>query len=437
MRKKLSKVLSLLLIGVMFITACGSGNKAAEVPNEEKETAAKSTAEASAAPAASEEKIVLRYMTWEDGDWQKFSEEFIADYMEKNPHITIQYEPVAGSEYMTKLKTALSSGTAPDICWVDNWKELFAKDVFEPLDEYIEKSDFDITGQNPSLVEAGSYHDKIYGLFGWAGVTAIYYNKDLFDAANVPYPQDGWTWSECKETAQKLTNGSGAEKVYGLDTQLDWNGQYEVMMWGNGARIIDDDLNYEGVMNSDKMVEALDWYTSFVKDGLSPQSTSLKSAGGGDEMFKSGKLAMHYAFSGFAQSLEAGGTFDMDKIGVVSLPVAVKGDQPSVNVSFTNPICISKDSKYKEEAFKFLVARVGAETQRDFCSKGWTVPSTAALAVEMGLAEDPLLKTFVDPIINPDNYSFPKASFSNSLVASSINDSMVNAKMSKVPLTMP
>lgn len=424
--KKANIILGIALAAIMSITGCGKEAipKTDAPANEE---TVSPTAEQNVAQNTSEEKIVLRYMTWEDGDWQKFSEEFIADYMEKNPHVVIQYEPVAGSEYMTKLKTSLSSGTAPDICWVDNWKELFEKDVFEPLDTYIEKEGFDIAGQNPSLVDAGSYDGTIYGLFGWAGVTGIYYNKELFDEAGIPYPQDGWTWDECKEIAEKLTKGDGADKVYGIDTQLDWNGQYEVMMWGNGARIIDDNLNYDGIMNSDKMVAAVDWYTSFVREGLSPQSTSLKAAGGGDEMFKSGKLAMHYAFSGFAQSLKSDASFDMDMVGTVSLPVANKGDKPAVNVTFTNPICISKDSQHKEEAFKFLAARVGAETQRNFCSKGWTVPASAALAADMGLMDDPLLKVFVDPIINTDNYVYPKTFFANSPSATALNDSMVNA----------
>ena len=30
-------------------------------------------------------------MTWEDGDWQNFTQEFIDKYMEENPGIKIQY----------------------------------------------------------------------------------------------------------------------------------------------------------------------------------------------------------------------------------------------------------------------------------------------------------------------------------------------------------
>ena len=366
-------------------------------------------------------------MTWEDGDWQTFSEEFIAQYEKDHPNIKIQYEPVAGSEYMTKLRTALSSGTAADVCWVDSWQELFRKEVFEPLDSYIEEFGFDLENQNPSLIDNVRYEGKIYGLFGWAGTTGIYYNKKLFDEAGVPYPEEGWTWEDLKDTAAKLTKGEGANKIYGIDIQLDWAGQYETMLWGNGARIVDDNMEYEGVMNSEKMVEAVNWYTGIVKEGLAPQPSSLKAAGGGDEMFKSGKLAMHYAFSGFKQSLMASGVFDMENLGAVGLPVANKGDKPAVNIAFTNPLCIPKSCAHKKEAFEFLAARVGYETQKDFCSRGWSVPAMKSLVEDLKLMDDPVLKVFADPILNKDKYVYPKSVGIFSPIASLVKDAFVNA----------
>ena len=41
---------------------------------------------------------------------------------------------------------------------------------------------------------------------------AIYYNKDLFDKAGVPYPKDGWTWEDFQDTAVKLTYGAVAPR---------------------------------------------------------------------------------------------------------------------------------------------------------------------------------------------------------------------------------
>lgn len=428
--RKLAVVISLLLVLSLALAACGSSQNqpAASSSAVTNDTAAKAESSTAATP---KEKVTLRYMTWEDGDWQKFSEGFIKKYMEQNPNVTIQYEPTAGAEYMTKLKTALSAGTAPDVSWVDGWQELFTKGVFEPLDGYAKKYNFDLSAQNQQLIKMATYNNKLYGLFGWAGVTAIYYNKKLFDDAKVPYPQEGWTWDDCKNAAKQLTKGTGANKVYGINLPLDWNGAFEPIMWGNGARVIDDNLIYDGVMNSDKMVAAVKWYTSFVKEGLAPQPASLKSAGGGDEMFKTGKLGMTYSFSGFVQSIKSNGGFDLNNLGVIHLPVGQKGDKPAVCVNFTNPICISKDSKNKDEAFKFLAARVGEETQKDFCSKGWTVPTTAKLANDMKLMDDPLLKTFADPLVNTDKYVYPKPSWCYSMVSSAINDNLTNA-ISKV-----
>lgn len=429
--RKLTVIISILAAIALLFTACGGSSTQQTTAGSSASAGDSSAKTESTAPDKSNEKVTLRYMTWEDGDWQKFSEGFIKKYMDQNPNVTIQYEPTAGSEYMTKLKTSLSAGTAPDVAWVDGWQELFPKGVFEPLDEYAKKYNFDIAGQNPSLIKMATYDGKIYGLFGWAGVTAIYYNKKLFDEASVQYPQEGWTWEDCTRIAGQLTKGSGANKVYGINLPLDWIGAYETIMWGNGARLIDDDLNYEGVLNSDKMAEAMKWYTSFVKEGMSPQPSSLKSSGGADEMFKNGKLAMTYGFSGLVQSIKTNGGFDLNNLGVIHLPVAAKGDKPAVNVNFTNPICISKDSRNKDEAFKFLAARVGEETQKEFCSMGWTVPATTKLVNDMNLLNDPLLKTFADPLVNTDKYVYPKPAGCYSPVYTAITDNMTNA-ISKV-----
>jgi ABC-type sugar transport system, periplasmic component len=419
MKKKWTACLAAVLAMVLVFAACG--NPAADGGN------ADDKSPTTPAPAEGEEAVTLRYMTWEDGDWQKFSEDFIAQYMEQNPHVTVQYEPTAGSEYMTKLKTMLSAGNPPDVVWVDGWQELISRGVFEPLDAYIEKHGFDISAQNPELIDMVTHDGHIYGLFGWAGVTAIYYNKELFDEAGVPYPQEGWTWDDMKEIARQLTKGEGADKVYGIELPLDWIGAFETIMWGNGARLIDDNLQYDGVMNSALMAEAIDWYTSFVREGLAPQPASAKSMGGAEEMFKTGKLAMMYGFSGFIQSVKVNGGFDLDKLGVIHLPVANKGDKPAVNTTFTNPIMITKDSKNKDEAFKFLAARVGDETQREFVSLGWTVPSNANLVYELNMLDDPLLRPFVDPLVNRDKYVYPKPVGAYSPLYSAITENMVNA----------
>ena len=42
------------------------------------------------------------------------------------------------------------------------------------------------------------------------------YNKDMFDAAGVAYPEDGWTMEDLADWGQAFTKGDGANKTYGL-----------------------------------------------------------------------------------------------------------------------------------------------------------------------------------------------------------------------------
>ena len=59
-----------------------------------------------------------------------------------------------------------------------------------------------------SILQFWNYNGKQYGLPNDINGTAIYYNKKLFDEANLPYPEAGWTYDDMKELAQKLTKGA-------------------------------------------------------------------------------------------------------------------------------------------------------------------------------------------------------------------------------------
>lgn len=387
----------------------------------------------SLAIAEDDEKITIRYMTWEDGDWQNFTQEFIDKYMEENPNVIIQYEPTAGSEYMPKLRSALVAGNEPDVMWVDQWVDLFQSDMFADINPLAEAAGYDLSAHNEEHLKMATYNGKLYGLTGWAGVFAIVYNKELFDEAGLPYPEYGWTWEDCYQAAKAITKGEGADKVYGISIPMEWPGDVENFLWNGGARLIDENLKYDGVLNAPKMVEAIDWYTNFIKEGLSPEPGSLTAMGGPDELFKQGKIGMIYKTSGYVTSVQQNGGFDLAKMGTVITPVKDAGTLPAVNTLLTNPISISKNSKHPDEAFKFLAARVGVETQTDFCSRGWTVPNDASIVAAIGIMDDPLLKVYGDTIVNTEKYVYPKPVGAYSPMAPEIQD-LFMAALSRIAM---
>lgn len=77
------------------------------------------------------------------------------------------------------------------------------------------------------------HDDKVYGFPTNAAVNAIWFNKDIFDKAGIPYPKGEWTWDEFLPLAKRLTirDESGHPVQFGL--LCDWgNWQQFITQWG-------------------------------------------------------------------------------------------------------------------------------------------------------------------------------------------------------------
>jgi multiple sugar transport system substrate-binding protein len=82
------------------------------------------------------------------------------------------------------------------------------------------------------------------------GTYALAYNKDLFDKAQIKYPDDTWTWDNYVQVAARLTvdgngrrandNGFDPRQIqqYGSQTL---RGNYWYWIWSNGGDILSAD----------------------------------------------------------------------------------------------------------------------------------------------------------------------------------------------------
>ena len=69
------------------------------------------------------------------------------------------------------------------------------------------------------------YEGRIYGHPTNAATDAIWYNKDIFDEHNEPYPEGDWTWEQFIELAQRLTHrgDNGRMEHFGyLSNDAEW-----------------------------------------------------------------------------------------------------------------------------------------------------------------------------------------------------------------------
>lgn len=357
-----------MLLVVLSLTACsgGTGNKA--------EQGGKQT---------------IRFATWDSEDNLTLQQELIDKFNEQHPDIQVNLEAY-GSDYDTKITAGMGAKDAPDVMYM--WNYPTYKDALEPLDAYIEKEGSDFKDNfYETLWNYNSADDQILGLPVGYTTHVVYYNKDLFDAAGVPYPQDGWTWEDLQADAKKLTDDAESISGFAFSGKPDPY-DYEMFLWGNGASYVDDQGNLEGNLNSPKSVEVLTMFQNMLKEGY-----AITTEGSGATEMKSGKVAM---FTNGAWSLgslrEAGINF-----GVVELPKFKDGS--AVSIVSSSGISMSKESGKKDAAWEFIKFWTSEEANK--ARIDYELPVLKSVVESENLQNDELKKVFYHMLEMSEKYT--------------------------------
>lgn len=144
-------------------------------------------------------------------------ESFMTDYGDlfkvKFPNIEIQ---VIGY-WNTRYKEVMQE-EKPDVIAlsIDEYTKFIEEDRLYDLNLLFLNDKFDLDGINPNILDylrqlGGG---KIYGLPPKFLNRAIYYNKDLFDKNNVPYPHDQMTWEEIIQLSKRFSSGDEISGLY-------------------------------------------------------------------------------------------------------------------------------------------------------------------------------------------------------------------------------
>lgn len=357
-----------VLLVVLSLTACGggTGNKADQGG-----------------------KQTIRFATWDSEDNLTLQQELIDKFNEQHPDIQVNLEAY-GSDYDTKITAGMGAKDAPDVMYM--WNYPTYKDALEPLDPYIEKEGSDFKGNfYDTLWNYNSADDQILGLPVGYTTHVVYYNKDLFDAAGIPYPQDGWTWEDLQADAKKLTNAAESINGFAFSGKPDPY-DFEMFLWGNGAAYIDDQGNLEGNLNSPKSVEVLTMFQNMLKEGY-----AITTEGSGATEMKSGKVAM---FTNGAWSIgglkEAGINF-----GVVELPKYKDGS--AVSIVSSSGISMSKESSKKDAAWEFIKFWTSEEANK--ARIDYELPVLKSVVESENLKNDDMKKVFYHMLEMSEKYT--------------------------------
>lgn len=333
MKKTVQLLLSLALL-LLVLTACGgTGNQGAN--------AGESSGKADDSAKEGNE-VVLTYAIW-DSNQEKGLRTMADEFEASNPGIKINIEVTGWSDYWTMLEAGATGGSMPDVFWMHS-NEIYRYASNQMLLDVTDKANssdkVDLSKFPEGLLKIYSLEGKQYAVPKDFDTIGLWYNKAMFDEANLSYPDDSWTWDDLYNAAKTLTK----DGKYGILTPLHNQEGYYNFVYQNGGTIITDDK--KSGYDDPKTIEALEFYVKFIRDGLSPEVYSDSERA---EAMQNGVAAMGFFgswnLSGFTENEFMAQNFD-----VAVLPKQEK--QASIYNGLGN--AIAHNTKHPEEAWKFV-----------------------------------------------------------------------------------
>lgn len=292
---------------------------------------------------------------------------YVAPELSKSK-VTVRYEALQG-DYNQQLTTLLASGSAGDLFYLpaETLDTFIATGKVLPLNGQADTTPFIKTLNN-----AFARNGRVYAIAKDFNTLAVVYNKDLFDEAKVPYPDNNDTWSSL---ATKLTNLKKAlgNDYYGICLAPDY-ARMGAFAFGAGWKQFDS----KGKTNllDPAFQSAFNWYTGLTKNkvGIQPTEISQDWSGG---CLKTGKVAVAIEgnwITGFLKD-----NAPNLKYGTALLPKADKTGKRG-NFLYTVGWAVNASSKNKAAALKTLKILTSAPVQQYVLDQGIAIPSRTALA---------------------------------------------------------
>jgi multiple sugar transport system substrate-binding protein len=171
-----------------------------------------------------------------------FIETSLNNFRAEHPEITVDHEDLTEG-YYDRLNVMLASETLPDVVNIRSFDmyDWFRLGNLHSVTPFLDADpDLDPEDLIDAIMASCFYEGEHWGLPYDASVMIFFYNKNLFDAAGVPYPAADWNWDSLVELGQALTDES--QQAYGL-ARFPGINNWTVEPWylSNGAQMINEE----------------------------------------------------------------------------------------------------------------------------------------------------------------------------------------------------
>lgn len=312
----------------------------------------------------------------------------------KFPDIQVEMIQIPGqSDYRKRLSADIAAGTPADVVLI-NYRRYGAfanSGALEPLGKYLEKS---------TLIKESDFYPQAIQPYKWKGELmcipqnisslVVYYNKDLFNQAGVPYPAAGWTWDDFLNTAKALTkdvdnDGNTDQFGVGIEASLI---RLAPFIWQAGGEIVDDEVDpFTLMLDTSEALDAGKFFMDLQTEYHVVPNAEQEASESSESRFINGTLAMFFDSRRGVPNYRESAKFDWD---VATLPQ----NKTQATILHADAYCLPSASKNKDAAWAFIEYANSVEGQTIIAGTGRTVPSL------ISVANSP---AFLDPNARPAN----------------------------------
>lgn len=367
---------------VFTVIGCGKNNETNTAPSGE---SAPTGGEASKAPEKSPsnaKKVKIVYSMWGSAEEGSVTQAVADKFNASQDKIEVEVMAIPWENYMTKLNTLATADQLPDTGMLkeDGVIQWSSEGMLNDVSAMYEGSD-----SKPLDSLAYKYQGKTVAYAAANEILLLYYNKDMFDKAGVPYPPNAldkaWTWDEFVATAKKLTvdkkgkhpgeDGFDSQSIvqYGASVEnLPW--QLETWTLSNGGGFYSNDGS-EVRIGEDASIDAIQKVADlYLKDHVAPLSVG-QTDDGIQRTIIAGTVAM--ATNGAWNVGTSLNTAKQEglKYGVAVLPYMK--DKVTLNTGGAN--VVFSQTKHPQEAMEWLKWYNSEENNWGLISSGIWMPT--------------------------------------------------------------
>ncbi|MEB3298925.1 MAG: sugar ABC transporter substrate-binding protein [Candidatus Sericytochromatia bacterium] len=275
-------------------------------------------------------------------------------------------------EYAHKLRLMVVGGSVPDVMFMSNeaLPGFARRGVLADLgprlvkDPAVRESDF-----FPQVLEAMRWKGALHGLPRDLSNLVVFYNKDLFDAAGVPYPKPGWTVADLERIAPRLTIPGRQWAIGFQPNPLVWT----PWVWSFGGDVMDAGMT-RCTLGEPEARAGLQFYLDLRhRHRVAPSDKDTGNARM-TQLFATGKLAMfvygRWAVPGYRRKIN----FRWD---VTTFP---SGPAGSVVDTDASGWVMSARTRHPDAAWKLIRHLAGKQSSEAFTRSGLIVPARPDVA---------------------------------------------------------